>query len=52
LKRVNGRLYRYYRYTQQGKRRSLYLGKHLDEPPAGLESLAAMRRWLVEPEKT
>jgi len=41
---VTGRTYIYYRYRRGGVLKSLYVGKERNEPPAGIEDLAAMRR--------
>ena len=41
---ISGKIYLYHRYIHKGKRRSLYIGKERNEPPAGIEDLAAMRR--------
>jgi hypothetical protein len=38
-KTLNGKSYFYHRYIHEGKRRSVYIGKSLDEPPAGIEGL-------------
>jgi hypothetical protein len=44
-KKSNGRSYYYYRYRCGGVLKSLYIGKDKErnEPPAGIEGLAAMR---------
>jgi hypothetical protein len=41
---IKNRNYFYYRYNHEGKRRSIYVGKQFNEPPAGFEGLAAIHR--------